>query len=256
MTKITKQQNPNNLTSTQSWVNFVIQILSAQGTFDFTMHSKDISSVSQSELDWPPKPPGILIMGKRQGTKKENKQLRGRTALAAALWHSAPHPKPYLLFVASDWHGPKNKADADVVKSVLMQQFDIPGDFILTRQKTNCTLLEVRAAKTLCRTYGLDNIFAITHLYHAPRAQRYINEVLPNAAVIPVHPDILDEIVFPLETAHLFNKIQTAVADSLPGPFDLLREHAIEWLLNLAHTIDRRGRFERFLARLLRPNAY
>ncbi len=215
-----------------------------------------LTQMDENQLDWPQQPCGILIMGKRQGTKKENKQLWGRTAMAAALWYSAPQPKPYLLFVASDAHGPQRMADAQVVKSMLIQRFGIPADFMIFRQKTNCTLLEVRVARAVSRAYGLANIFAVTHLYHAPRAQRYINEVLSQAAVIPVHPDILNEIGFPAEATDLLGELQLVIEDSLPGRLDLIREHMLERCLNLAHTLDPRGRFERRLARLLRPMAY
>lgn len=220
------------------------------------MRSDDVTSTDEDQIEWPQEPSGILIMGKRQGTKKENKQLWGRVAMAAALWYSAPQPKPYLLFVAIDTHGPQHTPDAKVVKSMLIEKFGIPGDFIILREKTNCTLLEVRAARVLSRVYDLSNIFAITHLYHAPRTQRYMNEVLPKASVIPVHPDVLDEIAFPEEADDLLTEIQTLIEDSLPTQLDLIREHGIEWLLNHAHTLDSRGRFERRLAKILRPRAY
>jgi len=195
-------------------------------------------------------------MGKRQGTKKENKQLRGRVALAAALWYSAPEPKPYLLFVASDVHGPDRTPDARLVKTVLTQEFGISADFVMLRPVSNCTLIEVRATRALSRSYRLTHVFAVTHLYHAPRAQRYFNEALPNASVIPVHPAILTEINFPPEYDRLLPEIQALVEASQPHKLDLLREQAIEMVLNLAHTFDRRGRFERWLARLLRPRSY
>jgi hypothetical protein len=218
--------------------------------------SRNPSSTDAAEPQWPAAPSAILIMGKRQGTKRENKQLRGRVALAAALWYSAPQPKPYLIFVASDVHGPKLTPDAQVVKTMLLERFHIPGDYVITRQVTNCTLLEVRMARVLRRIYGLAHIFALTHLYHAARAQRYLDEVLPDASVIPVHPAILDEIQFPLETATLWLDIRASVKESQPGWLDNLREHIIEWLLNQAHTLDQHGRYERRLARLLRPGAY
>jgi hypothetical protein len=195
-------------------------------------------------------------MGKRQGTKKENKQLWGRVAMAAALWYSAPQPKPYLIFVASDVHGAKLTPDTQIVKSMLIERFRIPADYVITRQLTNCTLLEVRAARVLRRVYGLAHIFALTHLYHATRAQRYLNEVLPDASVIPVHLDILDEIQFPVESTALWLDVRALIKESQPGRFDNLREYVIEWLLNQAHTLDGRGRFERRLAHLLRPGAY
>ena len=219
--------------------------------------SRNSSSTDAIELNWPPIPSAILIMGKRQGTKKEHRQLWGRVALAATLWYSAPKPKPYLLYVASDVHGPLLTPDAQVVKTMLVDRFGIPADFVMTRQLTNCTLLEVRAARVLKRAYHLAHIFALTHLYHAARAQRYLDEVLPaQASVIPVHPDILNEITFPAEAEELFNELRTLIEVSLPGRFDAAREYAIEWLLNQAHTLDPRGRFERRLARLLRPGAY
>ena len=220
------------------------------------MYLNDTTSSNEDQLHWPQQPSGILIMGKRQGTKKENKQLWGRTAMAGALWHSAPQPKPYLIFVAVDVHGPQRTPDAMVVKKLLTQRFDIPADYMMLRQKSNCTLLEVRSARVLSRTYGLANIFAVTHLYHAPRAQRYINEVLPDAPVIPVHPAILDELTLPDQASDLLTDIRSIVQDSMPGRLDVTREQLIEWALGRAHTIDRHGRFERTLARILRPGAY
>ena len=216
----------------------------------------DSPAPNKEQLDWPQEPSGILIMGKRQGTKKEHKQLWGRTAMAAALWYSAPQPKPYLMFVASDIHGSQKTPDVHIVKLLLVEKFGIPADFLILRQKTNCTLLEVRSAQAISRAYELANVFAVTHLYHAPRTQRYINEVLPDASVIPVHPDILNELVFPLEAADLFDKLQTIIEDSLPNRLDSLREQIIESILNYAHTLDPRGRFERRLAKLLRPGMY
>jgi hypothetical protein len=108
----------------------------------------------------------------------------------------------------------------------------------------------------LSRAYGLTQIFALTHLYHAPRTQRYFNEVLSFADVIPVHPDILAEINFPEEYVDLLPQLEISVKDSLPNKLDVLREQTIEILLGLAHTIDGRGRFERSLAHILRPTAY
>lgn len=210
-----------------------------------------------SESAWSPLPAAILIMGKRQGTKKENKQLWGRAAMAALLWHSAPVPKPYVVFVASDVHGPHLTPDAQVVKRMATEQFYIPADFLIIRQRTNCTLLEVRSMKAIKRAYHLSHVFALTHLYHAARAQRYLNEVLHgDASVIPVHPEILAEINVPEEIADLSPELHRLIADSQPGRWDNLREYGVEWLLNLAHTLDRRGHFERRLARLLRPGAY
>jgi hypothetical protein len=198
-----------------------------------------------------------MMMGKRQGTKNENKQLWGRVAMAAALWYCAPIPRPYLVFVASDVHGPNLTPDAHVVKHMLVERFQISADFIIVRQRTNCTLLEVRAMRAIKRAYKISHVFALTHLYHAPRAQRYLDEVLKDdASVIPVHPEILAELEPPPEGQEFFAELHHLIAASQPSKFDLMREYLVEWLLNLAHTLDRRGRFERRLAHILRPGAY
>ncbi len=210
----------------------------------------------EGEATWPQTPSAIFIMGKRQGTKKENKQLWGRVALAATLWHSAPQPKPYIIFTASDVHGPQRTPDVIVVKQLLVEKFEIPLEFLIVRRRANCTMLEVRQARVLSRAYGLTQIFVLTHLYHAPRTQRHFNELLSFADVIPVHPDILAEINFPPEYADLLPQLEITIKDSIPSKFDVFREHIIEMLLGLAHTIDRRGRFERWLAHVLRPTAY
>jgi hypothetical protein len=214
------------------------------------------ATTTTTESDWPQTPSAILIMGKRQGIKKENKQLGARVALAAALWYSAPEPKPYLIFVAADVHGPDRTPDAQVVKSMLVRQFGISADFVMLRPVSNCTLIEVRAMRALSKIYGITHIFALTHLYHAPRAQRYLNEVLPEASVIPVHPEILDEITLAAEYEDLLPQIEKLIRSSQPPLLDRIREHIVEMLLNVAHIIDSRGKFERRLARILRPTAY
>ena len=220
------------------------------------MNIQETTPVNEEDLSWPKTPSALLIMGKRQGTKRANKQLWGRTAMAAALWHSAPFPKPYIAFVASDVHGRERKADAEVVKEMLIKQFEVPADFLIVRQRSNCTLIEVRATRAIVRAYRLTHIFLITHLYHAPRAQRYANEVLANGLVIPAHLDVLNEVTFHPEQEALRQEIVTLVEASQPNWLDRLREMTIEWLLNRAHSVDPRGRLERRLARLLRPLSY
>lgn len=220
------------------------------------MQSNSAFPSNETKISWPQTLSAILIMGKRQGTKKENKQLSGRVALAAALWYSAPDPKPYLLFLTSDVHGPLLTPDAQVVKRMLGEKYRISADYVILRPVSNCTLIEVRAARVLSKIYRLDHIFAVTHLYHAPRAQRYLNEVLSNASVIPVHPEILVEITLPSECIELFSDLPSLIRDSMPAWFDSSREYLMEWVLSYAHTLDPRGRFERKVAKLLRPTAY
>jgi len=216
------------------------------------MHSDDKLSTNETELAWPRGLSALLVMGKRQGTKRENRQLWARVALSAALWYSAPDPKPYILFVAADVHGPWRTPDARVVKNLLVDTYKISADYVMLRPVSNCTLVEVRAVRALSKIYRLSHIFAITHLYHAARSQRYFDEVLSNASVIPVHPDILTEITLPDNCAHLFAELPPLIAASMPSRFDLFREHLIEFLMTCTHTLDPHGRFERSVARLLR----
>lgn len=216
------------------------------------MRSDDRLSTNETELAWPRGLSALLVMGKRQGTKRENKQLWARVALSAALWYSAPDPKPYILFVAADVHGPWRTPDARVVKNLLVDTYKISADYVMLRPVSNCTLVEVRAVRALSKIYRLSHIFAITHLYHAARSQRYFDEVLPNASVIPVHPDILAEITLPDEHTRLFAELPPLIAASMPSRFDLFREHLIEFLMSYTHTLDPHGRFERSIARLLR----
>jgi hypothetical protein len=191
-------------------------------------------------------------MGKTQGTKSENRQLRARVALAAALWHTAEDPKPYVLFVAADVHGPLRTLDAQVVESALIGEFRVPDHHVLARPRANCTLIEVRAARVLSRIHGFRHIVAVTHPYHAPRARRYLDEVLPSTAVVAVHPNVLDELVLPIRCTELFRDLRATICDSMPARADLLREWTVEWLMTLLHTLDPRGRLERRLAKLLR----
>jgi hypothetical protein len=235
---------------------FYFSICAESGMIESMMDQLDTSVTQEDELQWPTTPSAILIMGKRQGTKKENKQLSGRTAMAAALWYSAPQPKPYIAFVASDVHGPAKIPDGDLAKTMLVQQFGIPADYLILRKRSNCTLIEVRAMRAIARAYRLTHVFLLTHLYHAARAQRYSDEVLPQASVIPVHPTILSEITFPAEDLDLLPELLRLIKASQPNRLDTFREAIVEWLLNQAHTLDPRGRFERRLARLLRPRAY
>jgi len=215
--------------------------------------TKELSVVNTNELNWPTTPSAILIMGKRQGSKREHHQLRGRVAMAAALWFSAPSPKPYLAFVAADVHGPQRTPDAELVKSMLTRQFGLPPDYLILRRRSNCTLIEVRAMRALSRAYRLTHVFVVTHLYHAARTQNYFDEVMPNAAVIPVHSDILEEITFPEEYVDLLPWMRHLIINSQPDFLDVMRETLIEWILARAHARDPRGRLERRLARIIRP---
>ncbi len=221
-----------------------------------TMSLQDIPQSEEDELKWPSTPSAILIMGKRKrGRSGEHKQLQGRVAMAAALWHSAPDPKPYMVFVAADVHGADKTPDGELVRSLLLQRFDIPADYLILRFHSNCTIIEVRAIRAIARSYNLTHVFLLTHLYHAARTQKYADEVLPNASVIPVHPDILNEITFPVMYEDLLPDIQNLIDVSQPSRFDSFREAVVEWILTQIHRFDSRGRLEQTLANRLRPSA-
>ena len=214
--------------------------------------TRELAVIKNNELNWPTTPSAVLIMGKRQGSKRANKQLWGRVAMAAALWFSAPAPKPYLAFVAADVHGPQRTPDAELVKLMLIRQFGVPPDFLILRRRSNCTLVEVRAMRALSRTYRLTHVFVVTHLYHAVRTQSYFDEAMPNAAVIPAHSDIFEELTFPKEYVDLLPLMRNLISNSQPDPLDVMRENIIEWILARAHALDPRGRLERRLARIIR----
>jgi hypothetical protein len=194
-------------------------------------------------------------MAKRQGTRKVNKELLGRIAMAAALWYRAFSPKPYILYVSSDVHGPERTPDAQVVQFMVIDLFGISKDYLILRQRSNCTLMEVREIQVLSRMYGLSHLVALTHQYHARRAQRYFDEVLSNVSVIPVRKGILADMTLPSERPGLLAEVQVIIEDSQPGGWNVTREYLIEWLLNEVHTLDQRGRVERWLANMLRPVA-
>jgi hypothetical protein len=194
----------------------------------------------------------ILIMAKRQAGRAENKPLLGRIALAAALWHSAPDPKPLILYVASDSHGQPEIADAQVVRSVLTENLGIPPGSLMLREKSNCTLVEVRMVRNLARTHGFDRILAVTHPYHAPRVQRYFDEVLHGVRVVTATSECLTELTPPSGPHEFLEKLRPMIEISQPGRWQLVRERLVEGLLDRIHLLDPRGRLERWLARILR----
>ena len=195
----------------------------------------------------------IHVVAKRQGSKKENLQLAARVATAAVLWHCAPGPKPIISYVANDVHGPEKKPDAHVVRRLLTERFRVPEDRLYIRIKANCTLLEVRKVCALNKIHGPGRIAALTHTYHAGRAQRYFNEVLPNVSVLSVGPDLLDHISNRYGRTGFFHEAIDMVKKARPDRRDLARERVVEWMLNRIHTLDPRGRLERSLADRLRP---
>ena len=195
----------------------------------------------------------IHIMAKRQGSKKGNRQLAARVATAAVLWHCAPGSKPTISYVANDVHGPEKKPDAHVVRRLLAERFRVPEDALHIRIKANCTLLEVRMVRTLSRVHGLGRIAALTHMYHAGRAQRYFNEVLPNVSVFPVVPELLNHASNRFGKPVFFHEALDIVRKAPPDRMDLAREHLVECTLNRIHTLDPRGLLERSLADRLRP---
>ena len=216
------------------------------------MTTAEESTVEEEELRWPSTPSAIVIMGKAAPSASEHHELQGRIAMAAALWYSAPQPKPYIAYVATDRHGPNRRPDAALVKEMLRERFNIPADYIMTRRHSNCTVIEMRAIRVLARHYRLTHLFIVTHLYHAARTQAYANEVWPNADVIPVHPAILDEISFPVMYEDRAPEIAELVKRSQPSLFGRLKEGLVEWLLTVLHSLDRRGRVERWLAKRFR----
>ncbi|MFQ5614045.1 MAG: YdcF family protein, partial [Anaerolineae bacterium] len=195
----------------------------------------------------------ILIMGKRQGTKPKNHQLRGRVAMGAALWHSLDHEKPPIFFLAADTHGPfHTDYDGTVVKELLTQRYHIPADYVSLRRWSKCTLVEVLGMRVLARSRGIRRVLAVTHPYHLRRARAYFAQAGLKAQVLPAEVSALRQLPFPPELADLKPAIEQAVIRAQPSPLDLARERFVEGCLSILHEFDPRGRVERRLAKLLR----
>ena len=191
----------------------------------------------------------VVILGKAQGRKRENRQLRARAVAAALLWHASSEPRPALAMVARDVAD--GLTDAERVKRCLAE-FDVPPEAVVTRTWSNCTILEVRALRVLARAHGWGRLTVLTHPYHRARAQVLFDEVFGAgvARVLAVAPDLqVGEGVSPA----LLARARAEIAGSMPRGFDLLRETLVEWALSGLHRIDPRGRFERALATRIRP---
>ena len=122
-------------------------------------------------------PDAIAIMGKAEAAAPATRQLAARTGVAAALWHAAPEPKPTILYVATDVHAAEGQPDIRVVRQALTQRYGVAEECLLIRPWSNCTLIEVRGVRVLCRAHGLRRVVALTHPYHVRRVARYFSEV-------------------------------------------------------------------------------
>ncbi len=190
--------------------------------------------------------PAIVVLGKARGRRRESLQLLARTAVAAALWHAAVAPKPVVAVGARD--APGGVPDAQRVARRLAE-LGVPSERILARSWSNCTLLEARAVRVLARAHGLGGVTVVTHPYHRARAQRLFAEVLGDVEVRAVEP----ALVRALPPRACARDLEEQVAASMPGGLDLAREQVIEFVLGVLHRIDPRGRVERGLAPLVRP---
>jgi uncharacterized SAM-binding protein YcdF (DUF218 family) len=193
----------------------------------------------------------VLVMGK-QVRRRENVQLQGRAAVAAAVWHSLGDPELAVVHVAADTHGPVGTPDGTVLRALLTGRYRLPDEVVITREWSRCTVAEVRALRVLARARGIGRVLAVTHGYHARRVAAYLAEAGLAAEVLT--PDVATLARFPLpaEVADLGPLVADAVARATPGPLDLVRERANEALLTRLHRLDPRGRVERILARVFR----
>lgn len=191
--------------------------------------------------------PAIVILGKARGRKPESTQLLARAAAATALWHVA-RERPFVLMVARD--APDGTPDAARVAARL-EALGVPRERILARAWSNCTMIEARAVRVLVRRYGLAPVTVITHPYHRRRAERLFREVLPDVRVVALRPSVIRALAVPPQLDFVVNE----VAGSMPRGFDLARETLVEAVLSALHRVDRRGKFERWLADQVRPQA-
>ncbi len=195
--------------------------------------------------------PGIVILGKARGRKKESLQLLARAGVAALLWHRAPAPRPLTLIVSRD--APEATPDA-FRAAARLRELGVPADFVVARAWSNCTLIEARAVRVLARVHGLGALTVLTHPYHAERAQKIFDEVLVDARVTAVKPSLVRGLA-DVSTAHDAPRVLRDVEGSMPRGFDLMREQLVESVLSGLHRVDSRGCVERLLAARARPAA-
>lgn len=108
----------------------------------------------------------VVILGKHQGTRRQNLELRGRVALAAAVWHGLGDRAVPIHFLAADTHGPARVRDGAVVRALLTEQYGVPADAVSVRRWSLCTVAEIRGVRALARLRRFDRVLAITHGYH------------------------------------------------------------------------------------------
>lgn len=192
--------------------------------------------------------PGIVILGKARGRKKESLQFFARVSVASLLWHAASEPRPIIIVVTRD--APEGVPDAHRAKGRLVA-LGIPEESVVARSWSNCTLLEARAVRVLVRAHDLGELTVLTHPYHRRRAQRFFDEVVPSARVVAVEPGFVEK----LPASPRRDEASAHVARSMPTGVDLRREQVVEAMLSALHEVDPRGRVERWLAGRVRPLA-
>lgn len=153
-----------------------------------------------------------------------------------------------ILIVARDAPDPIPDAQKAARR---LEALGVPRDRILARAWSSCTVVEARAVRVLARAHGLGDLTILTHPYHRPRAARIFAEVLSDARVVAVEPPLLARRELPAE----LRSVPDAVRRSMPLGADLLRERLVEAVLWTLHTVDPRGRIERWLAARVRPGA-
>jgi len=194
----------------------------------------------------------VVILGKHQGTRPHNLELRGRVALGAAVWHGLSDPTAPVYFLAADTHGPTGVRDGTLVRSLLTERYQVPGDVVHVRRWSLCTLAEVRGIRALSRRRGFERVVAVTHGYHARRVAKYLGEVALRGEVLSVDPETLARLPVPAAGAELWQMIAEAVTAARIGFGHHVRERATEAGLTVLHRLDRRGRIERWLAKRAR----
>jgi uncharacterized SAM-binding protein YcdF (DUF218 family) len=194
----------------------------------------------------------VVILGKHQGTRSHNLELRGRVALGAAVWHSLRDDSAPVYFLAADTHGPARVPDAVLVRRLLAERYHLPPSVVHVRRWSRCTVAEVRGMRALARRRRFDRILVVTHGYHAPRAASYFSEVRLTAEILPVQPETLARLPLARADEALRARIAEAIGAARIGSLHDVRERVTETLVTTLHRFDRRGRVERWLARRLR----
>jgi uncharacterized SAM-binding protein YcdF (DUF218 family) len=187
----------------------------------------------------------LVVMGKVQKTGKEPLELKARVALAACMMINSSND--VLLVSAGGPYLPDiNIPVAQIVKGWAMQ-WGVPEDRIITSDESNNTIREVKVIQALLTKCKRRHPLVISHAYHLRRTKRYCSEIGLDVQVLPCSVSALDHMA-----PYCSSEIRETIQCGYPSLSNVMKEFCVENILSLIHAIDRSGKFESWLADLVR----